>query len=60
MTICFYASPHLEKGIGHLQGLTRTSVIIDALQLGQIWFRSVIRVQRTSVLTDRVFMNIFD
>ena len=30
-------SPHPEKGVCHLQGLTRTSVTVDALPFGQIW-----------------------
>ena len=41
------------KDVCHLQGLSRTSVTVEALLFGQIWFRSVIRVQRTDVLTDR-------
>ena len=49
----FDASPRPEKGVCHLQGLARTSVTVDALPFGQIWFRSVIRVRRTGVLTDR-------
>ena len=47
----FDASPRPGKGVCHLQGLARTSVAVDALQFGQIWFRSVIRVRRTDVLT---------
>ena len=47
------ASPRPEKSVCHLQGLARTSVTVDALRFGQIWFRSVIRVRRTGVLTDR-------
>ena len=49
----FDASPRPEKGVCHLQGLARTSVTVDVLPFGQIWFRSVIRVRRTGVLTDR-------
>ena len=49
----FDASPRPEKGVCHLQGLARTSVTVDALPFGQIWFRSVIRIRRRGVLTDR-------
>ena len=49
----FDASPSPEKGACHLQGLARTSVTVDALPFEQIWFRSLIRVRRTGVLTDR-------
>ena len=48
LTIRFDASSHR-----HLQCLARTSVTVDALSFGQIWFRSVIRVRRTGLLTDR-------
>ena len=34
----FDASPRREKGVGHLQGLARTSVTVDALPLEQIGF----------------------
>ena len=49
----FDASPRPRKGVCHLQGLARTSVIVDAQQFGHIWFRSVIQVRRTGELTDR-------
>ena len=49
----FDASPRPEKDFCHLQGLARTSVTVDDLPFGQIWFRSVIQVRRTGVLTDR-------
>ena len=35
----FDASPHPERGVCHLQILARTSVTVDALPFGQIWFR---------------------
>ena len=47
----FDTSPHSEKGVCHLQGLAKTSVTVDAPPFGQIWFRSVIRVRKTGVLT---------
>ena len=50
LTMRFDALPLPEKDVCHLQGLTRASVIVDAL--GQMWFRSVIRVRRTGVLMD--------
>ena len=49
----FDASPRPKKGVCHLQDLARTSVTLDTLPFGQIWFRSVIRVRRTGVLTNR-------
>ena len=49
----FDASPSPEKGVCHLKGLAKTSVTVDALPLGQIWFQSVMRVRRTGLLTDR-------
>ena len=53
LTIRFDASTRSKLGVCHLQGLARTSVTVDALPFGQIWFRSVIRARRTGVLTDR-------
>ena len=53
LTMRFDASSRPEKGVCHLQGLARTSVAVDVLPFGQIWFRSVIRVRRTDVLADR-------
>ena len=41
-----------EKGVCHLQGFARTSATVDALPFGQIWFQSVLQIQRTDVLTD--------
>ena len=38
----FDASACPEKVVCHLQGLVKTSVTVDALLFGQIWFRSVI------------------
>ena len=49
----FDASPRPEKGVCQLQGLARTSVTVGALPFGQILFRSVMRVRRTGILTDR-------
>ena len=51
-TIRLDASSRPEKGVCHLQGIARTSVIVDAMPFGQIWFRPVVRVRRTGVLTD--------
>ena len=53
LTIRFDASLRPEKGVCHLQGLAKIPVIVDALPFGQIWFRSVILVWRTGVLTHR-------
>ena len=54
LTMRFDASPRPEKSVCHLQDLVRTSITVDALPFGQIWFRSVMRVRRTGVLTDQV------
>ena len=54
LTMRFDASSRPGKGVFRLQGLVRASVTLNALPLGQIWFRSVIRVQRADVLTDQV------
>ena len=48
------AGPRSKKGVCHLQDLARTSATADVLPFGQIWFRSVILVRGTGVLTDRV------
>ena len=53
LTMRFDALPRPEKDVCHLQGLARTSATVDALTLGQIWFRSVIQVRRTGILTDQ-------
>ena len=49
----FDASPHPKTAICHLQGLAKTLVTVGTLPLGQIWFRFVIEVARTRVLTDQ-------
>ena len=53
LTMSLDASTRPEESVCHLQGLARTSVTVDALPFGQIWFRFVIRVQRTGVLRER-------
>ena len=53
LTICFDASLRSRKVVCHLQGFVRISVTVATLPFGQIWFRSVIRVWRTGVLTNR-------
>ena len=41
--MAFDASPGPENSVCHLQGLARTSVAVDYLPFGQVWFRSVIK-----------------
>ena len=53
LTMRFDASSRPKKGVCHLQGLARTSVIVVTSPLGQIWFQSVIQIWRTGALTDR-------
>ena len=53
LTMRFDTLPCPDKSVCHLQDLARTSVTVDALPFEKIWFRSVIRVRRTGVLTDR-------
>ena len=54
----FDASPRPQKGVCHLQDPARTSVTVDALPFGQIWFRSVTRVWRSGVLTEWATRNL--
>ena len=44
---------HLKRVFATYKAFPKTSVTADAPPFGQIWFRFVIRVRRTGVLTDR-------
>ena len=53
LTMRFHVSLRPEKGVCYLKDFARIWVTVDALPFGQIWFRSVIRIWITGVLTVR-------